>query len=77
MPLEPVEPLEESPAAGPAAPLPCDLGSAVRSDDEEGDEDESPLEAEGLLALALAQLEAPAEPDEPLTPKAASVCRSS
>jgi len=75
LPLEPVEPLEESPAVGPAAPLPCDLGSAVRSDDEEGDEDEAPLEAEGLLALALGELVL--EPDEPLTPKAASVCRSS
>ena len=97
MPLEPVEPLEESPAAAPAAPPPCDLGSAVRSDDEEGDEDEAPLDAEGLLALALGELAlgldelvlpelAPlddpvepvdAEPDEPLTPRAASVCRSS
>jgi len=58
LPLEPVEPLEESPAVGP-----------------EGDEDEAPLEAEGLLALALGELVL--EPDEPLTPKAASVCRSS
>jgi hypothetical protein len=56
LPLEPVEPLEESPAAGPAAPPPCDLGSAVRSEDEEGDEDEAPLEADGLLALALGEL---------------------
>ena len=75
MPLEPVEPLDVSAPAPPA----CDLGSADRSDDEE-----APLDAEGLLALALgelvlAPLEEPldAEPDESLTPRAASVCRSS
>jgi hypothetical protein len=91
LPLEPVEPLEESPAAGPAAPPPCDLGSAVRSEDEEGDE--APLEADGLLALVLGELAlegdeelAPldelvepveAEPELSLTPRAASVCWSS
>ena len=91
----PVEPLEESPAAGPAAPPPSDFGSAVRSDDEEGEE--APLDAEGLLALALgelaldaleldgelvlpelAPLEEPVDAEsDPLTPRAASVCRSS
>jgi hypothetical protein len=88
LPLELVELLDVS---APAAPPPCDFGSAVRSDDEEGDE--APLDAEGLLALALGELALEAleldgelvlpelapleEPDEPLTPKAASVCRSS
>ena len=54
----------------------------MRSDDEEGAE--APLEAEGLLALALGldelvlpELALLDEPDEPPTPKAASVCRSS
>lgn len=90
--------LEESPALGPAPP---DLGSAVRSEDEEGDE--APLEADGLPALELdgefalelpeldGELEAPAlapldepldapadaEPEDPPTPRAASVCWSS
>jgi len=75
LPLEPVEPLGESPAVGPAAPAPCDLGSAVRPDDGVGDE--APLDAEGLLALALGELTLGLESDEPLTPKAASACRSS
>jgi hypothetical protein len=86
----PLEPLDES---VPAAPPPCDLGSAVRSADEEGEE--APLEADGLLALALGELALELEGDEelapldelvapveaelelPLTPRAASVCWSS
>jgi len=92
-----VEPLDVS---AQAVPPPCDFGSAVRSDDEDGDE--APLDAEGLLALALGELvleplelegddalalelDEPVlpelasleEPDEPLTPRAASVCWSS
>jgi hypothetical protein len=91
LPLEPVEPLDVSDEDGDEAPLELDgllapeLEGLLEAPELEGLLEALELEGELVLGLdepvlpELAPLEEPldAEPEDPLTPRAASVCWSS